>query len=249
MDISRRVWPACRFQRIANVILFLGRRQVGFCSDIMHDDKTNVVYARVFGRSIERTRFRYIIPDPCESIPIFILRLRSLAVVFHKRGTRARQPARRPHLEVESRVRNAGLCWHAIKTVSGTRVKWTYRVLLIIRFNDINGENCYSIIHVEMDISAIINRHDIINSSVRIYLSAIGYQGLPLLFPLPLFPSICLFALYREPSIGEHATISNLSVIYDVCMRYELFWNGRKSNFQHFIEISTSHVDLFPYVT
>lgn len=36
------------------------------------------------------------------------------------------------------------------------------------------GKNSYSIIHLETDILAIINRHDIINFSVRIYLTGKG---------------------------------------------------------------------------
>lgn len=89
------------------------------------------------------------------------------------------------------------------------------------------AENCYSIIYLEMDILAIINRHDIINSTVRIYLSE-SYQT---------FLSPRTISSLRQER--EHAIISNIYPLYMRDMSY-LKIHGNRTSPRHFIEMNTS---------
>lgn len=71
---------------------------------------------------------------------------------------------------------------HAINNSVGLRViKWTYRVIdhMFKRYID---KNCYSIIYLKTDILTIINRHDIINFAIRIYLTGRGCHTVSRIF-------------------------------------------------------------------
>jgi len=69
------------------------------------------------------------------------------------------------------------------------------------------GKNCYSIIYLETDILTIINRHDIINLTIRIYLTGKGYHDVSRIFARRekegIRNNFYAYRLYAMPSYFE----------------------------------------------